>query len=147
MMQNNSLNGHELLRVPAQLHHEQYSATLAKSKAISGMGCQALPLLAAARIHLAIGGWMEGGWIGGRKGPHIHAMCDFSISLTLSPARLDGAAQTIQSNSQCRQLTPPCQHGDELIHLMSDRPIGFSTFVILMSCPAFCNNNHWNLAA
>ena len=68
--------------------------------------------------------------------------------LTLSLARLDGAAQTIQSNSQCRQLTPPCQHGDELIHLMSDWPIaGFSTFVILISCPAFCNNNHWNLAA
>ena len=83
-MQNNSLNGHELLRVPAQLHHEQYCATLPKSKAISGMGCQALPLL-AARIHLAIGGWMEGGWIGGREGPtHTYTRCATFPSHSLS---------------------------------------------------------------
>ena len=64
--------------------YEQYCATLAKSKAISGMGCQALPLLAAARIHLAIGGWMEGGWIGGRRGPHIHTRDVRLFHLTLS---------------------------------------------------------------
>ena len=81
-----------------------------------------------------------------RKGGPTHTRDVRLFHLTLSPARLDGAAQTIQSNTQCRQLTPSCQHGDELIHMMSDRAIRFSTFVNLTSCPAFCNNNHWNRA-